>query len=258
VTTKGTTAMTTINAGEHSQSSDRSGFGWVYGPLAASAISGTIDWQIIGRPNTFDNIYHGTIAVYLVQPDATLRSTLLSASTSDQGTVWTVAAGYVARSKAGQAITSQTPTAGDYLVIELGTIADFLDVDSFDLSIGDVHATLYPYVTFSTTIALQAPTALSYSNDGQSIRYGDAATDMVASVTPSAVQASCTFAITSGALPSGVSLNTTTGTISGTPTATGSFTFVVTATNSGGSVASSSLTMGVRLTGGSISMNISI
>jgi len=42
------------------------------------------------------------------------------------------------------------------------------------------------------------------------------------------------FAVTAGALPAGLSLNPVTGEISGTPTASGAFTFTVTATNSEG------------------------
>src|SRR5207253_10851845 len=43
-----------------------------------------------------------------------------------------------------------------------------------------------------------------------------------------------TFGVTSGSLPTGLSLNTSTGQISGTPTATGTFNFRITATGFGG------------------------
>jgi large repetitive protein len=41
-----------------------------------------------------------------------------------------------------------------------------------------------------------------------------------------------TFAVTSGALPTGTTLNTSSGVISGTPSATGTFTFTITVTDS--------------------------
>jgi large repetitive protein len=41
-----------------------------------------------------------------------------------------------------------------------------------------------------------------------------------------------TFAVTSGALPTGTTLNTSSGVISGTPTATGTFSFTITVTDS--------------------------
>jgi hypothetical protein len=50
-----------------------------------------------------------------------------------------------------------------------------------------------------------------------------------------------TFTVTTGVLPAGLTLNPTTGVLSGTPT--GSGTFVVTATNSAGSIATSSITI---------------
>lgn len=261
VTTKGTTAMTTVSANEASvnPAAQKSGHGWVYGPLAANAISGTLDYQLRGRADTFSNYYRACVAAYIMKPDGTIRSTLLNAQDSIDDVDFTTS--YVNLTKSTISISTQTPTAGDYLVIEFGgdnSTDGFVDVESFDLEIGDVHASNYPFVTFSATISLQAPTSLTYSNDAQSVRLGAAMTDMVATVAPSGISASCTFTVQSGALPTGVSLNASSGTISGTPTVGGNYTFVIRATNGGGSVDSASLTMGVRLIGGSISMNINI
>lgn len=52
-----------------------------------------------------------------------------------------------------------------------------------------------------------------------------------------------TFAITSGALPGGLSLNGATGVISGTPTAGGTPTFQITATDANGITGSASFTI---------------
>jgi hypothetical protein len=49
-----------------------------------------------------------------------------------------------------------------------------------------------------------------------------------------------TFAVTSGALPTGTTLNASTGVVSGTPTATGTFSFTITATDAHGSTGSTS------------------
>lgn len=48
-----------------------------------------------------------------------------------------------------------------------------------------------------------------------------------------------TYSVSSGTLPTGLSLNTSTGTVTGTPTAVGPFTFTITASNAGGSVSQS-------------------
>jgi hypothetical protein len=59
-----------------------------------------------------------------------------------------------------------------------------------------------------------------------------------------------TFAVSSGALPGGLSLNATSGAITGTPNAGGTFTGVVTATNSGGSCPINfSITIGATVPG---------
>ena len=78
----------------------------------------------------------------------------------------------------------------------------------------------------------QAPSALSYSSNSASYDVGAVITDNIPSSTGGAV-ASYTV---SPALPAGISLNTGTGVISGTPTAiTAPTNYTVTASNSGGS-----------------------
>ena len=57
-------------------------------------------------------------------------------------------------------------------------------------------------------------------------------------ITASGGSGTATFAIGTGALPAGLTLNSTTGVLSGTPTASGSFNFTVRATASGGGTAS--------------------
>ncbi len=67
------------------------------------------------------------------------------------------------------------------------------------------------------------------------------------------------YSVFSGALPTGLSLNTSTGAITGTPTAQGSYSFVIRATGSGGNTNTSTLTIvinppGRRFTGSSTSV----
>jgi len=53
------------------------------------------------------------------------------------------------------------------------------------------------------------------------------------------------YSVVSGALPTGLTLNTSTGAITGTPTVNGAFTFVIRASNAGGSVDTGTLTITV-------------
>ncbi len=62
-------------------------------------------------------------------------------------------------------------------------------------------------------------------------------------LTASGGVAPTTFAVTTGALPAGLTLNSTTGVLSGTPTATGTATFTVTATDHNGFTGSQSYTL---------------
>lgn len=64
------------------------------------------------------------------------------------------------------------------------------------------------------------------------------------SLAPTYTGTGVTFAVTTGSLPAGLSLNNSTGAITGTPTAAGDSTFTVTATNAGGS-ASQTITISV-------------
>jgi hypothetical protein len=75
--------------------------------------------------------------------------------------------------------------------------------------------------------------------------YGSAYTSQPLAVTeaPGGAGGPYTFAVTARALPAGLSLDGTAGTLSGTPTATGVFTFTVTATDSAGFTGSQRYTL---------------
>jgi len=81
-------------------------------------------------------------------------------------------------------------------------------------------------IFFISTPVWAAPTILPSTLPGAEVGVSYTATLVAAPVTPPS-----TWAITSGALPGGLTLNAATGTISGTPTTAGSYTFFVTVTD---------------------------
>ena len=87
-------------------------------------------------------------------------------------------------------------------------------------------------VTVTITVTDVAPTALTYATNPATYTTGTA----IATNTPASSGGAVTGYAISPALPAGLSLNTTTGVISGTPTAVAPATgYLVTATNTGGS-----------------------
>ena len=182
------------------------------------------------RANTFSNMYIPTFAIWIATPGEGLRDTLVNASAYVDGFYLGVA--YTNVTLTGT-LTSGTATAGDYLILEVGTKIDFTNTDSFDVEIGDTNSTNRMYFAFTDTITFQSPGTLSYSGAATNNRYEvrKTAVNLTASNTGSAIDS---YAVNSGSLPTGVSLNTSTGAITGTPTQVGTYQAVIRGTNEGG------------------------
>lgn len=104
------------------------------------------------------------------------------------------------------------------------------------------NGTTYAYGGYSTFTTLGVPVVSNGSFTGAAgLAISTFNLSSLSTNTPSS------YAITSGALPTGLSLNTTTGAITGTPTATGSFSIGFTASNSyGTSVTSGTVTITIN------------
>lgn len=210
---------------------------WVYGPIAAGTITGTCGLGVRGDTLNFTNIYRAAAVAWIAKPDGTLRGTLFSVDVDnvDMSTVASTAYTWTAT------CSSVTATAGDYLVLELGwNDSTFTDFEQGRIEIGDGNSETYPYFDFSDTdLAFQAPSGLTYGSTTVRIKRGKA----IATNSPSSTGGPiASYAVQTGSLPPGVSLNSTTGAITGTPTATGLYTFTIRGTNEGGTTDSGTIT----------------
>ena len=102
-------------------------------------------------------------------------------------------------------------------------------VGTLNISFDVTDGTLSSLRTFALTIEPVAPSGLSYLG-------GNLTKDRVASISPTiATGTNLTYSITSGTLPAGLSIDSSSGQIDGTPTTIGSQTITVKAENSKGS-----------------------
>jgi hypothetical protein len=218
--------MTTISLGSTSSASQtRSGYQWVYGPLNAQSISGTCSCDVRGKATTFINLFFARVAIWVAKPDGTSRGTLFSPNSSHNSTDWSTS---FSTYNANVSLSSVSALAGDYLVYEVGQCREaFVDVDSSAVEIGDTSSSTRMEFTFSGSVLFWAPAGLTYDNDNQRIKRGTAITNMNPSSTGGPIT---TYAIQTGALPPGVTINSGTGVISGTPTSNGTYTWTVRAT----------------------------
>ena len=131
-------------------------------------------------------------------------------------------------SASGTAIT-YTPTAG------------YSGSDSFTYTATNTSGTS---TAATVSITVSAPT-LAFSPAAGALSGGTVATAYSQTVTAANGTAPYSYAITSGTLPAGLRLNTANGTISGTPTAAGSTSFSITATDANGALGVASYSIGI-------------
>lgn len=109
----------------------------------------------------------------------------------------------------------------------------------FVASATDSVGTSYAY---ATSLQITSTPVFTASSPSTSVLRGSAYT----SYTFAASGYRISYAIASGALPTGISLNATTGVLSGTPTVGGAFSFAVSATNDAGTVNTSTINLAVN------------
>ena len=144
-----------------------------------------------------------------------------------------VTVGSTAFTSSGASSQTLSATATDYTFVGSGTgnlTISWAQTSSKALYIKSIEVT-YSAAVSSVPVVTAATTSGVY---GSAMSY-----NVVATNSPSS------YAIASGSLPAGVSLNTTTGQISGTPTETGAFVASITATNSVGVSTPAAITVNI-------------
>jgi hypothetical protein len=173
-TTKASTTMTTKTEATGTTSpTQRAMVRWVIGPLLAQSISGTVRAVIRSRESATGANAHLAIAIKIIQSTGSDRATLLGVTSADSATspyeltttlssrrAWTSA------ETEPLTLTSQSASAGDYLVIEMGFRSATTTSRTIDLRLGDAAASNLTYgdaetndyngwVEFSQTINFQ-------------------------------------------------------------------------------------------------------
>jgi len=182
----------------------------------------------------YDKQSYDTYTTAPIGVDSSLNSWYTSGNSNITGSIATANATYIIKS---------IPTDGTYtyfnqLSVELvsintpGCTSDTITLYYDSMGVGTLDGTLTINVSIVPSINL-SPTTLSAGKVG---------TSYSAAVAASGGTSSYTYAITSGSLPTGLSLSSS-GAISGTPTTAGSYTFTVTATDSGSNTGSQSYTL---------------
>jgi large repetitive protein len=119
---------------------------------------------------------------------------------------------------------------------------------------GLVPGTSYTFTVAAANLAGTGPASAKSSpvtiNTGPSLTFaapppGEVSIAYSDALTAAAGTGTLTWSVSSGTLPPGLTLNSSTGVLSGTPTTAGSFTFTVTVTDTAGGSASRSVTLGI-------------
>ena len=144
-----------------------------------------------------------------------------------------------------------SPSGGTISGTPTGPVGSFaFTVQATDSTAGGAALTAQKAFTLNVTVALNITTA---TFPGGSVGSAYPQTTVVASggKTP------YTWSVVSGALPPGLSLNATTGAISGTPTSSGAFIFIISVTDAGGQSVQKQYSISIASSGSPLSITTS-
>lgn len=213
------------------------------GVLSGTAtIAGTFNITV-SATDTYGNTGSQAYTTTITAPTITLSPTSLSNGTQNSAYNATIAASG-GRTSYTYAMTAGTIPSGISLASNgiLSGTPSSIGISNFTVTATDASG----YTgnrAYSLTIV--TPVTVTLSPSTGALTAGTAYAAYSGSITASG-GTSYTYAVTTGALPTGLTLNATTGAISGTPTTTGTSTFSITATDVSSASASGSYTITIN------------
>jgi uncharacterized protein YhjY with autotransporter beta-barrel domain len=183
-----------------------------------------------------------TVAVAVQVPSAGAVSASVAANSGANPITLSLSGGAAVSVAVGTQAAHGTATASG-TTINYTPIAGYSGSDSFTYTATNATGTSSP-ATVSLTVS--APT-LAFSPAAGTLVGGTVNSAYSQTVSASGGTAPYSYAVSSGSLPAGLSLNTATGGITGTPSANGSYSFTIKATDSYGANSSANYTLAVAV-----------
>ena len=195
------------------------------GTIQVSALDGTATTATASESYAISDALVATAPTNVVgHSDQTLASAAPTATNAVGSLTWSIASGAVS----GMAINATTG------VVTATNVA----AGTYPLTLKAIDQGNGSGTTGSFSFAISAPLSLAATANPVTVQLGGTSTAVALSApTASNAIGQVTYALASASLPSGVTLDTTSGAISGTATAAGSFATVVKATDGTGEVA---------------------
>ena len=179
------------------------------------------------------------------EPVAADVSASVAEGTSDNAITLSLSGGAAASVSVDSAPSHGTATASGTTILYTPT-SGFIGTDSFTYTATNAAGTSAA-ATVSITVTSTAAT-IAFSPDGGALDEAMAGEDYTAAISASGGTGDLTYSLTSGSLPDGVTLNVSTGALTGPlsgDATVGSYAFTLTATDSRGETGSASFTLSV-------------
>jgi large repetitive protein len=192
--------------------------------------------------NSFTGSASYSLAVTVAAPVANAVSATVATNSSSNAITLNITGGAATSVAIGSPASHGTATASGTAITYTPT-AGYSGSDNFTYTATNASGTS---ASATVTITVSAPTFVMSPAAG-ALTGATAGTAYSQTITASGGTAPYTYAITSGSLPAGLSLDTTTGAITGTPTTAGNASFTITATDANSVTGSASYSLAVTV-----------